>query len=449
MNLNKILDLSIFRILYLVSLSLEMIAIVCDFASIFKVLILSFGLFVFVYNYIIKFKLLKIKFNFLILGFIFVSILTSFWNMSEDFLANLVFVYHFCLCFFIFFGMYLEKNGEKLKLEFLIVLCYLVGFATIFSIISLIISVPQFNIILKNHHTGIVNNRLVGIFTNANLLAFSMVISIVSCDILQDSYMKNKFYFLKKLDIFFILIKIINIFEIFLSDSNDAFLFVVLYFIIKISYNIFSKYEKFSISRLIKGSLILVIASSALFSVCFVFRNMCQNIIKDYLYKYVYSNINLNNSNILNNNEDMKLGRENYDISSGRVTLMLQGIELFKINKYIGIGRANLVNYGNKYLTPKLIFSDLHNSYLTILVSYGILGFTIFIIFSVLVAVDLCKSLFQSNSSIFVKLFSLVFSYCIYAIFEKGILSEISFIVVVFWYFLGVTCYKVYYKPIK
>ena len=68
-------------------------------------------------------------------------------------------------------------------------------------------------------------------------------------------------------------------------------------------------------------------------------------------------------------------------------------------------------------------------------------GFFIFIALSILVAIDMCRSLFQKDSKedsgIFPCLFAMVVAYCIYSLFEKTILSEITFMVVMFWLILG------------
>ncbi|GHV24468.1 hypothetical protein FACS189465_1710 [Clostridia bacterium] len=138
------------------------------------------------------------------------------------------------------------------------------------------------------------------------------------------------------------------------------------------------------------------------------------------------------------------LGRKNYDVTSGRITLFWQGIEIFKKHPIFGIGRENLILYGEKYLEDGIMFSDLHNGYLTILVSYGMVGFIIFIVFAILVAREMYKFLFklQKNTNknffrLYSEFFSIVVAYSLYSVFEKAIFSEITIMVVFFWLVLG------------
>ena len=141
--------------------------------------------------------------------------------------------------------------------------------------------------------------------------------------------------------------------------------------------------------------------------------------------------------------EQFHIGREHYEVSSGRITLLKQGIEIFKHNPIMGIGRANLGLYAKMYLKDGLRHPDLHNGYLTILVCYGIVGFLIFAIFSFLVAVDVCKHMFECVNhnyfGVFTKLFSVLVGYCGYCLFEKAILFDVTFMVGFFWIMLGFT----------
>ena len=70
-----------------------------------------------------------------------------------------------------------------------------------------------------------------------------------------------------------------------------------------------------------------------------------------------------------------------------------------------------------------------------------LIGFIIFIGFAINLARHMIKSLFMEEKNmrrtIFPCLFSFIFAYCVYSCFEKTLLYEISFMVVIFWAILG------------
>ena len=150
---------------------------------------------------------------------------------------------------------------------------------------------------------------------------------------------------------------------------------------------------------------------------------------------------------------ELHIGRDNYEVSSGRITLFKQGLEVFKHHMIIGIGRANLGTYAKRYIPGGLKHPDLHNGYLTILVSTGIVGFTIFVIFSFLVSLDICRYLFicvnDASFGVFCKLFSALVAYCGYCLFEKAILFDMTYMVGFFWSILGYAMSYIYSGAIK
>ncbi len=294
-----------------------------------------------------------------------------------------------------------------------------------------------------------------------------MVESIVACDIMSTHYIKNKFKS-KKLNSWFLLACVLlNCVCVFLSDSNASFLFLIIYATIRVFCSIFFKNQTFSSFKFLKSSLIVVSFCVVLMSVSFSLRNACQKFICDTVsdisvkqestHKEVSGSVTVPESDERSKNSvlitpekqkgrepelsDFHIGRKHYEVSSGRITLWKQGLEMFKHNPIIGIGRANLNMYGKKYLKNGLIHSDLHNGYLTILVCYGIIGFLIFGLFSALVAFDICKTMFlcieKNYFDVMSRIFAVLVAYCGYCLFEKAILFDTTFMVGFFWIMLG------------
>ena len=153
---------------------------------------------------------------------------------------------------------------------------------------------------------------------------------------------------------------------------------------------------------------------------------------------------------------DVTFGHENKNIDSGRFKLWKESINLFKISPFIGISNGNIVFYSEVYSNGVLNYSyhksDLHNGYLTILVSTGIIGFLLFGIFGFRFAKHSAQHLFLQKKTfrndVYPCLFAFLFAYLIYAMFEKALLYDISFMVMWFWLMMGyMSCYIAKFEP--
>jgi O-antigen ligase len=151
----------------------------------------------------------------------------------------------------------------------------------------------------------------------------------------------------------------------------------------------------------------------------------------------------------LHDNRDMdfnegQIGRKSLeDPTSGRLILVEQGFELFWKFPIIGIGKANIAEYGDKYLKNGLIYPDLHNGYLTILVAYGTTGFSLFFCFAIKVLIEISRFLFitykKPQCRCFENLFAVIIAFGCYSLFELTMPVEFNFITNFFWLFLGYT----------
>ncbi len=459
---DHMLDTSLFRKMYIIILSFEMLAFLDIISLAVKCIVLSWGFFILVHNFFIEKKAFKVKYKYLLWSFLTFMIITSIIHMSIWFVPNIVLVYYTAVCFFIFYGMYTEQNHETTEKEMVFILKFFIYFGTICAVLSILMLFWKREINIGGYYLGIFKSRLIGVYTNSNILAFSMIESIVACDILSTSYIRNKFKSMRINNWILLVCASLNCICLFLSDSNASFLFLIIYSTIRVFCNIFFKSHSSYGIKFLKSILIVIGFCGVMMSAMFALRDVCQNLIGEMIsdiYKQEevtgYDLINLvpkgsasessaENSGRSAANEDIAeihIGREHYEVSSGRITLFKQGIEIFKHNPILGIGRANLKMYSKKYLSGGLIHPDLHNGYLTILVSCGIVGFLIFGIFSFMVALDICKSMFLNMNcnyfGVFVRLFSALVAYCGYCIFEKAILFDMTFMVGFFWSMLG------------
>jgi hypothetical protein len=479
-------NFSLFRCIYIISLLFETLSVTEMFALWLKSIVLLWGFFLFFNSLFTSPEKFKIKYIWLVIPFLGIGVLTSFANMSVDFLTNLIFVFNNSICFFVFFGI--KKNTQKKDIlhEVNFIFKFIILFSLVVSFLSLMTLFFKFK--FNDFVFGIFKNRFFGIYANPNLAGFLSVISVFVCDYMLDSVSLRSrrsifIKFLKKIipkkiinnRVFSFLYKylyklilrikndrlilkiciILNLLVLFLSDSNASFVFINIYIIVKIFYNSFSKYESVKDTKILREILFLLVCAVMTISGSVVMRVVSQKAVNFVINNHSKGSVKKTPDNQVITEEvidsidnfdpkisaERKIGRENYDISSGRIYLFKQGVELFKVRPFIGIGRANLVRYGRIYLDGGLIFSDLHNSYLTILVSYGIIGFLFFLAFFVCVMKDMCIELLRfnsdNNSKNFYKFFSFLISYISYAVFEKAIFSEITFMAVFFWMILG------------
>ena len=467
------LNTGLFRKTYLMILSFEMIAYIYVLGIVCKALVLIWGLFILIHNFFIQKLAFKVRYYKILWAFLILMTMTSIVHMSIWFVPNLAYTAYTAVCFFVFYGMYLETSHEKIEKEMVFILKFFAYFGFIFGVLSLLTLFLKQNFNFLGYNLGIFRNRLIGVYTNSNILAFSMIQSIVGCDILLDDYIQRKFKTTKLDKWKFRLFPIVSCICLFLSDSNAAFVFFIVYFTIKVFCNLFFKcYFQYTL-KLFSSILITCGFCLLMMSVSFALRDSCQNFISVFINdvqthqdsfkrKFEFSNIDIiENRSLIKDPEtvngaqskedqssDLHIGRQDYEVSSGRITLFKQGIEIFKHHPWIGIGRANLTLYGKKYLKGGLINLDLHNGYLTILVSCGIIGFSIFSLFSFLVSMDICRYLFiyvnRDCFGVFCKLFSALVAYCGYCLFEKAIIFDMTFMVGFFWSILGYAMAYIY-----
>ena len=455
------LDTSFFRIMLIVVMSLEMLAFIDLFMGAIKCLVVLWGFFIFINNFYKTRRFLKIDHRYLIFTFLLSMCITAVVNFSIWFVPNIALVYINASYFFMFYGMYTETPHKKAEEEMVFLLKFFVWFGLICGFLSLCFVFLKNETYIFGYYIGIYKNRLIGIYSNSNILAFSMIECVVAADILSTEYIKNKYKDKYLNGLVLLLAVFISCVCLFLSDSNASFLFLIIYVTIKVFCNLFFKRESSHLIKFIKSVVVTLSVCMVVMSVSFAFRDTCQKYIGDFitgvynqeqLFKYNFENFKGDIMRELpekkfdsKNGEkisDFTIGRhESYDVSSGRILLFKQGFKVFKHHPIFGVGRASLTSYGKKYIEGGLINLDLHNAYLTILVCYGIVGMAIFGLFSFVVAVDICKHLFvcfnKPYYGVFVRIFSALVAYCGYCIFEKAILFDVTFMVGFFWIMLG------------
>ena len=159
----------------------------------------------------------------------------------------------------------------------------------------------------------------------------------------------------------------------------------------------------------------------------------------------------VNNAQLLSANSNYVVTDDvdinNVTDSNGRIRFWRAGIKAFVERPYFGWTREGsipvIIDIYGKSKTDAIIYGGLHNIYLTILCSSGIVGFVCFVAIVVIVLYRFLKNLFQKKSVSMELLFSFAISiyFLITELVESRILYTVSFFNVTFWLFFGLLNY--------
>lgn len=402
----------------------------------------------------------KMRFSIWIGAFLLCNVITMLINFSQTIIYSFIMILHLCICFCIFYGMHTESN-VNIKGEFYIICKIIVYLTTICGIIGITCLFSGISFDSKEFEWIkfiIYENRFTGVYINPNNLGFISVVSFVCCHMLIKKDFLAEANQKRISRIWIATCAGIDLFSLLLCDSNAAMVLAICYVIVFVIFKLFSAENKFS-----KKQIFLKLAALCcvgVFVVCssFMFRIICQKGFAAVINSNTSITVTENGERISAPNENIiTFTHENKNLDSGRFKLARESVNLFKISPFIGISNGNIVLYSEEFSEGVLSFSyhysDLHNGYLTLLVSTGILGFVIFAIFGFRFAKHIAQHLFSGkkplSDDIYPCLFSFLCAYLVYAIFEKALLYDISFMVLWFWLLMGVvSTYLNKYEPI-
>ncbi len=457
---------SYFRISYIVTLL---------FCNVAYLQIPAYGVlvFLFIWGVILCFRnqrdnntFQKMRFGIWIVAFLASNIVAMIMNFSIMILPSVVMLLHLCICFSLFYGIHTERNINTTR-EFYIICRLLIYIVTILGFIGitfLLCGVSFTSDIFKWIHFIIYENRFTGVYFNPNVLGFISVVAIVCCHMLYKKNFKTEAGLKPVSRIWLASCVMVSAFSLLLCDSNAAMVLAVCYVIAYTVYRLFSAEHSFSKRQILQKLCALCLVGIFVVFSSFFFRTVCQKGFSA-MVSTTSSAVNKVTSTEKQQKQDLeKIEKEletitfshiNKNIDSGRFKLYKESVNLFKISPLIGISHGNIVWYStinNGILTFSYHKSDLHNGYLTLLVSTGIIGFGFFATFGFRFAKHIIQNLFKDKKhlgqEILPCLFSFLCAYLVYALFEKALLYDISFMVMWFWLIMGMTStYLNKYEP--
>ena len=143
---------------------------------------------------------------------------------------------------------------------------------------------------------------------------------------------------------------------------------------------------------------------------------------------------------------------EEQDVSNGRVEIWKAGMQIVKDNLLFGIGSENVITQAKGYLSKERYANvkkgGFHNSYITILVSSGIIGVGLFLLFLLMIIIDGFRYLFTKEKNKYSILVILLFTLMANELLEARWLYNTSYLNIIFWVFAGIVTY-VYEKELR
>lgn len=460
---------SLFRKIYIIDLFFCNIAFLQIPAYIFLFFLFIWGVKLTVSNQKKNNTFLKLRFGLWIGAFLCLSLVSILVNFSVTIIYSLIMFLHVLICFIIFYGMHTEPNFN-FKNELYFMARFIVYITTVLNIIG--IFCLMFGISFEWYWIKftIYENRFTGVYVNPNLLGFTSVVSLVCCHMLYKEKLLSAVDRQGISKIWIVACVGTNLFSLLLCDSNASLVLALAYAIVYVVYIFFADKSGISFSKIFIKIICLALVGTFLVSSALMFREICQagfsvvisktNSIIDLLTDNdeITSEIESPQNNLpeVKNNSQVTFDHKNENIDSGRFKLWRESIDLFKISPILGISNGNIVLYSEEQLNGTLSYSyhrsDLHNGFLTILVSTGVAGFMLFVIFGFRFAKHAAQHLFLQKKTfrndIYPCLFAFLFAYLIYALFEKALLYDISFMVMWFWLMMGyMSCYISKFEP--
>lgn len=466
-------DSSLFRRVYIIDLFFTNIAFLQIPAYVLLVFLFIWGVCLSVYNQRHNNTFFKLRFGIWIGAFLAVTVFSMLINFSQTFLFSLLMLLHVVMCFFLFYGMHTEPEFDY-RIELYHIAKFILYATTVMNIIGITCLMFGFKFEWYWIKFTVYENRFTGCYVNPNLLGFIAVVSIFCCHIL------SKGHFMRRIaekipepgisKIWIVACLATNAFSLILCDSNASLVLALGYAIVYIVYMFFADKAGLSPSKIILKITALFLVGVFLTGSALMFRTICQegfSVVVSKTTSVVDLLLGKTESELVQEEltpeqreqlekDKITFSHENKNIDSGRKKLWLESINLFKLSPIIGISNGNIVLYSAEYSNGALEYSyhksDLHNGFLTILVSTGVIGFVLFGIFGFRFAKHSAQHLFLQKKTyrddVYPCLFAFLFAYLIFACFEKALLYDISFMVVWFWLIMGyMSCYITKFEP--
>lgn len=421
------------------------------FDSIFFKLIGIIGVVLLLIDFIMKFTQKKLTYNVFLILYILVLILTSLLHRQYGLGENLKTIMWATLQYFVIYQFAFE-NPKKQSFFNRISYGFIYSWFILVSM-SMVLFFCKFGYeryydARHRIRIGFLESRLFGVFSDVNNAAIaSLVVIILVLFYLFSTKVKgfNKFIFWINIPLQF--------FFIVLSGSRSAYIIsLIIIAIFTFIYTIKKGEENHKIKSFIISAVATVgsvIAVVVLFNITKTFfQGLLPHLNEFNPFKHTETAKTIENNTISSGNGvDNTLARkdvvENKDFSNARISIWKSAWEIFKTNWIIGVSPKNIVPYAQAILPNTYIAKAeiaVHNAYLNVLTSTGVLGMIPFMVFLIKSTVENLKKIIYSKviGKDYHFIYCLILlSYALYACLNNELVYENTVGTFIFWLFLG------------
>ena len=387
-------------------------------------------------------KEFKIKKNYSLLMLVqgFILLLATILNSYSDLNSYVIAIMQLVIYLLIFnnpASMTKKDIVEEVKMIIPLV-NVLVGFASLVSIGMFIVG---FSSLANGWTLGMVGSRLFGVYFNSNPAAFLACITIVLALIAIRENFKGKPWYLVNIGV--------QIVYILLTKCRVALIILVVIIIMVGYYFLIRRrpYSMFKRIMLVLGLVFIITSASLLGQGIVEFVPQMQGIASKETSRFQTDKIKEAGHLLISGDiEDFYKGLTIIDeVSNGRVSLTKAALQIWQTDPLIGIGANNFKKIGIQetdvleYWAVQVVYS--HNVFLEALVTTGVIGFIIFVIFffkCVLMSFNVLKVSQGKEIYFIVQMFiMIVLSEFIGSLSDYGVFYIYSLSATLAWCFLG------------
>lgn len=422
----------------------------------------------------------KDKLGLLLIAFCASYGVTVILNRSSNFVDNVSALVYMAAFFFLFFIFTAKLEEADIYKEYRVLSAIIIVFTLIFAVINFSMFAFQvggsYRVNGQIMYYGMYDNRLWGLY-NANTNSMLCDISII----LSLGFILNRGY-KKRIKVLCIINSVFQYICLLLTGSRASLYGLYVIFAVIAYLAVIKNDNKNEIKKYVKGTAVAALSVLMVFVSTYAIKYVVSYVpaaVENIMIVFSSGNYPLddNSSSGISSGEDSsndtegdnssnnespnknKLNLKPYDFTrleevedreggvlTGRTDLWKAGIAAFKDSPVFGIGRENIYDYARKYLESdhwdnNLKVGGLHNIYLTVLVSSGLVGFLLLAAFAAISFVRIARLLFTNIklNAWYIISITMVFLFYVTELVEARILYQVGIFYVIFWIYLGLT----------
>lgn len=442
-----IFDESLFRLCYLASFFFYMVSYLSTPSIVLIGLTSAWGVTIAIRSLIVNKAYLKIYYGFWLGAFLVSLTLTLLFNLSVDFIAvgyNLILIVHSFICFVLFYGMHIHR-GTMYRWEMYLFARFFIYAATVTAFIGLALLLFGVDFVFYG-------STYTGVFFNPNYQGYVSALAIIFCHFMTKPDFLSGARQKRISRIWITACMLLNVIALVLSNSNGSLLLLGIYVAFMVLFRLLALAEKLTFKGVLVRFLALVMVGFLLICLLMALRAAFKIVVA--ALSSAEGELSKADINALTKGSFFNIVTDSG--LSSRLDLWGAGFKALLSNPLFGAGKGDLYNhiveaigqrsyFSDDYLTNVFI-ADMHNGYIGVLVVSGIIGFGLFgyfmyRFFKMTLPVWFVQRRIMTYS-IYPCMIGFFAAYLVYALIERTILFDLSFIVTSFWAFLGyMSCY--------